>query len=240
MRTGRWINRAKRITRRGCTTPPEGHTAPDAPRPSMTLTGRGPGMCSVTAMRPAQNRAVPDTDDQRCRSAGLLALWRRADPSHPHSITDVVGDGCERRLNSISAGESLCGAPRRNRTGDPILTMEPPGTAVRKLVSAGRARPSVPKLSVLFRRSYAFSGHLPIVPGAQHDRSWSHSPDRDGPVVRQPDPWSSRPSGAIQQVLDLLAARWTKRVVANSNFLAAGPPSSKMSVPCRSVGRMSS
>ena len=95
-----------------------------------TLTGRGPGMCSVTAMRPAQNRAVPDTDDQRCCSAGLLALWRRADPLHPHSTTDVVGDGCERRLNSISAGQSMCGAPRRNRTGDPILTMDRQPSAV--------------------------------------------------------------------------------------------------------------
>jgi hypothetical protein len=49
------------------------------------------------------------------------------------------------------------GAPRRNRTGDPILTMEPPGTAVRNAVSPGRAQPSVPKLSVLFRISYGFS-----------------------------------------------------------------------------------
>jgi hypothetical protein len=49
------------------------------------------------------------------------------------------------------------GAPRRNRTGDPILTMEPPGTAVRTAVSPGHARPSGPKLSVLFRRSYALS-----------------------------------------------------------------------------------
>ena len=43
----------------------------------------------------------------------------------------------------------LCGAPRRNRTADPILTMEPPGTAVRKIAFPGRARPSGPKLSVL-------------------------------------------------------------------------------------------
>jgi hypothetical protein len=49
------------------------------------------------------------------------------------------------------------GAPRRNRTGDPILTMEPPGTAVRNPVFAGRARPSGSKVSVLFRRSYAFA-----------------------------------------------------------------------------------
>ena len=50
-----------------------------------------------------------------------------------------------------------CGAPRRNRTGDPILTMEPPGTAVRTAIPAGHARPSEPKLSVLLRRSYALT-----------------------------------------------------------------------------------
>jgi hypothetical protein len=67
----------------------------------------------------------------------------------------------DRKLTSVSAGHSLCGAPRRNRTGDPILTMEPPGTAVRSAVSPGRARPSWPKLSVLFRLSYAFSNCTP-------------------------------------------------------------------------------
>jgi hypothetical protein len=59
-----------------------------------------------------------------------------------------------------------CGAPRRNRTGDPILTMEPLGTAVRNAVSPGRARPSSPKLSVLLRQSYA----LTLAPCA--DRRW--------------------------------------------------------------------
>src|SRR5215218_8330642 len=49
------------------------------------------------------------------------------------------------------------GAPRRNRTGDPILTMEPPGTAMRTAVSPAHARPSGPKLTVLFRRRYAFA-----------------------------------------------------------------------------------
>jgi hypothetical protein len=44
-------------------------------------------------------------------------------------------------LTSVSAGQPGCGAPRRNRTGDPILTMEPPGTAVRTAVSPGHARP---------------------------------------------------------------------------------------------------
>jgi hypothetical protein len=41
------------------------------------------------------------------------------------------------------------GTPRRNRTGDPILTMEPPGTAVRTALSPGCGRPSGPKLWVL-------------------------------------------------------------------------------------------
>ena len=52
---------------------------------------------------------------------------------------------------------ALVWSPRRNRTGDPILTMEPPGTAVRTAVSAGHARPSGPKLSALSTCSYAFS-----------------------------------------------------------------------------------
>src|SRR5215216_19890 len=60
------------------------------------------------------------------------------------------------KMASVFAGHRLGGAPRRNRTGDPILTMEPPGTAVRTAVSPGDARPSGPKLSVLLWRSYAF------------------------------------------------------------------------------------
>jgi hypothetical protein len=45
------------------------------------------------------------------------------------------------KMTSVCAGHRLGGAPRRNRTGDPILTMEPPGTAVRTGVSPGHARP---------------------------------------------------------------------------------------------------
>jgi hypothetical protein len=80
-------------------------------------------------------------------------------------------------LTSANAGQDLCGAPRRNRTGDPILTMEPPGTAVRNAVFPGRVRPSRPKLCALSTRSYAFSlcvagtieaaNHWPLIP-AQH------------------------------------------------------------------------
>jgi hypothetical protein len=62
-----------------------------------------------------------------------------------------------RGMTSVCGGHRLSGAPRRNRTGDPILTMEPPGTAVRTAVLAGNARPSGSKLSVLLRPSYAFT-----------------------------------------------------------------------------------
>src|SRR5215216_2394046 len=63
----------------------------------------------------------------------------------------TVDDSANATTTSACAGQSLCGAPRRNRTGDPILTMEPPGTAVRTAVSPGHARPS--------GQSYRFSFH---------------------------------------------------------------------------------
>src|SRR5215203_5794444 len=72
------------------------------------------------------------------------------------------------KMTSVCAGHRLGGAPRRNRTGDPILTMEPPGTAVRTAIFAGRARPSEEKLSALSTHSYAFisdySEWLVVVP----------------------------------------------------------------------------
>jgi hypothetical protein len=40
-------------------------------------------MCSVTAMRPARFEPYLILHSQSCWSAGLLALWRRADHSHP-------------------------------------------------------------------------------------------------------------------------------------------------------------
>jgi hypothetical protein len=50
---------------------------------------------------------------------------RRSDPIR----TGMGPTPCrpKRQLTSVSAGQPGCGAPRRNRTGDPILTMEPPG-----------------------------------------------------------------------------------------------------------------
>jgi hypothetical protein len=82
--------------------------------------------------------------------------------SHPNMgcVLWTADTSSNATTTSICAGQSRCGAPRRNRTGDPILTMEPPGTAVRTAVSPGHARPYRPKLSVLLRRSYAFTYQL--------------------------------------------------------------------------------
>jgi hypothetical protein len=77
------------------------------------------------------------------------------------SIARSTGPRC--RTASVCAGQSLCGAPRRNRTGDPILTMESPGTAVRNPVFPGHARPSGAKLSVLLPRSYAFTDRRALI-----------------------------------------------------------------------------
>jgi hypothetical protein len=101
-----------------------------------------PVMCSVTAMRPVQIRAQPDAplltlllSRGRC---ALMASW----PFASHSNADaVVDNGSGRRLTSVSAGQSLCGAPRRNRTGDPILTMDRRPSAVLTRVFAARAAP---------------------------------------------------------------------------------------------------
>ena len=51
------------------------------------------------------------------------------------------------QAGSITRPELLVcgGAPRRNRTGDPILTMNRAPTAVRSSVSAGRWQPSTAK-----------------------------------------------------------------------------------------------
>jgi hypothetical protein len=47
----------------------------------------------------------------------------------------------ERKLTSICAGQWWCGAPRRNRTGDTILTMNPGRSAVPLRVFAAQRRP---------------------------------------------------------------------------------------------------
>jgi hypothetical protein len=58
------------------------------------------------------------------------------------TATCSMREARSRRLIAVAAGQSLCGAPRRNRTGDPIPTMNRAPTAVRSSVSAGRWQPS--------------------------------------------------------------------------------------------------
>ena len=104
-------------------------------------------MCSVPAMRPAQNRAMPDTPRPKALlSRAIRALTARR-PFASHSDTEVVGsNGSRRRLTGVCTGQSLCGAPRRNRTGDPILTMDRRSSAVLTGVLAGRAALHGPQL----------------------------------------------------------------------------------------------
>ena len=176
-RTRRWINRAKRTTRHGRSTPPRaayclgrsetvheatrrspvnamiqpsgpprsharvGMTLPRAANVGTGLKAERPGMCSVTAMRPAQNRAVPDTPRPKLLLSAISALAARG-PFASHSTSDVAGcNGSGRRLTSVCAGQGLCGAPRRNRTGDPILTMDRRPSAVLTGVYAARVTP---------------------------------------------------------------------------------------------------
>jgi hypothetical protein len=117
------------------------------------------GMRSPTAVQPN----VPDTE---ARESATILISAADDPhrrptarSHPNKGIALwtVDASSNPTTTSVCAGQGRCGAPRRNRTGDPILTMEPPGTAVRTGVSPAQARPSGPKLSVHSTRSYGFS-----------------------------------------------------------------------------------
>jgi hypothetical protein len=129
-------------------------------RPGLTTPCWRSCMCSA----PLSSRV---TSTARAREQGNDAgqsyrqHGRDGRPTRPHPNKGCVlwtEDASPNAMTtSVSAGQHLYGAPRRNRTGDPILTMEPPGTAVRNTVSPGHARPSGPKLSALSTRSYAFS-----------------------------------------------------------------------------------
>ena len=134
----------------------------------------------VTSLRPDGWKRLTARHGSRSRQRGGLTSGRSAwssifdrastqsDQIELANLWQTAVEGA-RPCNRPGAGPGLAcwfwgGAPRRNRTGDPILTMEPPGTAVRTTVSPGHARPSGPKLSVLFPQSYAFSSsrQLPL------------------------------------------------------------------------------
>jgi hypothetical protein len=76
--------------------------------------------------------------------------------------------------------------------GDTILSMEPPGTAVRTAASPGRARPSGPKLSVLFPWSYAVTVALRPSVADEAGRSLSCSWSQADSDTNHCGRWTSR------------------------------------------------
>jgi hypothetical protein len=112
-----------------------------------------PVMCSASAV-PIEPGCLIEAN---CRSEGLSRTTRPWPSQHIPRWMWLPRTASKQKLSSVCAGHRVGGAPRRNRTADPILTMEPPGTAVRNPVSPGRARPSRPKLSVQSTCRYAFS-----------------------------------------------------------------------------------
>jgi hypothetical protein len=117
-------------------------------------------MCSKSAMRP---RRTGPNRPLNLQSRCATGLPRTDRPwiliAHPNKgwVLRTKDGSSNATTTSVLAGQRMCGAPRRNRTGDPILTMNLAVTAVRTAISPAHARPLGPKLSVLFRRSYAFS-----------------------------------------------------------------------------------
>jgi hypothetical protein len=117
------------------------------------------------------------------------ALQRPTDPEHGQPT-------------SVSAGQQLNGAPRRNRTGDPILTMEPPGAAVRTAIPQLAPDRRAKVIGSLAAKLCAhFSRHRRIVAGASHhsvrDRRlsprsamdpWAGQATRDASASRNADP----------------------------------------------------
>jgi hypothetical protein len=107
-----------------------------------------------------------------------------------HTISECQGDQHrpfnrppDADLTSLCAGQSLCGAPRGNRTGDPILTMN------HQEPLCGTPLPQVTPDRV--GRSYRFSfdevmrsrtSHVPIAAGASHHLQ-AKSPTRERPRI---------------------------------------------------------
>jgi hypothetical protein len=132
----------------GHQTPRPGRHDPCTPRAGTGLMGRGTS--NVLSYRYATGpiRAVPDPPRPMSllsRAVGALtASGPLRDPIPLRMWPATNGPG--RRNTGVCAGHHLGGAPRRNRTGDPILTMDRRPSAVLTALLAGRAAPSVAKL----------------------------------------------------------------------------------------------
>jgi hypothetical protein len=138
-------------------------------------------MGSVSAVRPRPSRA------QRVNglfNQPLLIDEPSRSKTHPYS-----GCGQSRRPGtepiSICAGQRWCGAPRRNRTGDTILTMNPGSSAVLPSVFAGHREPSRAKLCAQFagtRDQAHGSDHTGLLRDAASHRA--RSPKLSSLIVR--------------------------------------------------------
>jgi hypothetical protein len=112
------------------------------------------GMCSVTAVR-------LDSSSPRDRQPPKLLVSRlmcptRSRPLRAHPLRNKASRSSQHLGNtSVCAGQPWCGAPRRNRTGDPILTMDRGRTAVLTGVFAGRSAPWMPQLWAQFWHLHA-------------------------------------------------------------------------------------
>ena len=113
-----------------------------------------------------------------------------------HSPTLAVQ--CKGDQLPVQLPDPQCGNPLEpGSAGDPILTMEPPGTAVRTAIPAGRARPSGPKLSVLSWGGYALTFRSCCSPQRratpdQRSPNWAHVPSSI-------DHWPFAPGGCVSR-----------------------------------------
>jgi hypothetical protein len=112
----------------------------DIPFPACRAARIGSG----SAVQPrAQLEQTREPDNDAGQSHRQVPEGDRPVRSHPYMGCALCPGEPTRngKTPSVSAGQPGCGAPRRNRTGDPILTMEPPRTAVRTPVFPAHARP---------------------------------------------------------------------------------------------------
>jgi hypothetical protein len=115
----------------------------------------------------------PDENDQgaKQRRWSQISTGSQGDPpsliASQHGMCSLDGRCLiERADDQRLRWSSAWWSPPPEWNGRPNPYHEPSGTAVQNAVSPGHARPSRPKLSVLFWRSYAFSSNYsPIGPG---------------------------------------------------------------------------
>ena len=120
-----------------CTQPRRLSPSPSLYRRTVDSNGLSIRCATQAESRPTSERAAQPilARQRRLCAATRIPVADAASPVGP-------GTGADQRLRwSVP-----CGAPRRNRTADPILTMNPGSSAVRSTVSAGRCGPLRAKL----------------------------------------------------------------------------------------------